>query len=90
MTHYYWSDWYTGWGWVLWFGMIFLAFTSWGNWGYTYTAHRKFRDLMNRKDAVDILAERYAKGDIQRDEFHKMKDEILSLKRVRETQQLRT
>ena len=39
----YWNDWSFGWGWVLWFGFIFLMFSSFGNWGYTYRAHKKVR-----------------------------------------------
>ena len=42
MTHYYWNDWYLSWGWFLWFGIVFLMFSSIGNWGYTYGAHRKY------------------------------------------------
>jgi putative membrane protein len=72
----YWNDWYTGWGWFLWVGIFFLIFSSFGNWGYTYQAHRLYRDGSSTKDAVDILNERYARGEIQRDEFHKMKEEI--------------
>ena len=43
MPHTYWNDWYFGWGWFLWFGVIFLMFSSIGNWGYTYRAHREVR-----------------------------------------------
>jgi len=31
MTHAYWNDWYFSWGWFLWFGVIFLLFSSFGN-----------------------------------------------------------
>lgn len=82
MTHYYWSDWYSGWGWMLWFGMIFLVFSSFGNWGYTYQAHRRYREIAPGKEAMDILAKRYAAGEIKREEFFKMKDEILSAVKI--------
>ena len=76
MTGYYWNDWYSGWGYILWFGMIFLLFSSLGNWGYTYQAHSRYRDFDARKDAFDLLTERYAKGDLSREEFVRMKEEI--------------
>ncbi len=75
MEHYYWNDWYLGWGWFLWFGVIFLLFSSFGNWGYTYRAHQKY-GLQPQKGALDILNERYARGEINREELVQMKTEI--------------
>jgi putative membrane protein len=75
MTHYYWNDWYFSWGWFLWLGMVLLIFSSVGNWGYSYGAHRKFQS-QPRGRALDILNERYARGDINRDEYGKLKSEI--------------
>ena len=83
MTGYYWNDWYSGWGYILWFGMIFLLFSSLGNWGYTYQAHSRYRDFDARKDAFDLLTERYAKGDLTREEFVRMKEEISAALRIR-------
>jgi len=68
------NDWYFGWGWLLWFGFIFLMFSSLGNWGYTYRAHRKFDGT--RREAIDILNERYARGDITREQFTQLKSDI--------------
>ena len=76
MQTYYWNDWYSGWGWFLWFGVFFLLFSSAGNWGYTYRAHRRFEDSPT-KNALDHLNERYAKGEIKQDEYMKIKSDIL-------------
>lgn len=77
MEQYYWSNWYSNWGWFLWYGLVFLIFSGFGNWGYTYRIHRKYGDDSQRK-AIDILNERYARGEIERDEFHRIKSEIKS------------
>ena len=76
MGPYYWNDWYTGWGWILWFGICLLMFSSLGNWGYTYRAHRKYSDLTPQKGAMDLLHERYARGELTRDEYNQMKADI--------------
>ncbi len=75
MSHPYWNDWYFGWGWFLWFGIFFLFFSSLGNWGYSYRAHRRFGQLAG-KDAFDILNERYARGEITHEELGLMKSKI--------------
>jgi putative membrane protein len=75
MTHGVWYDWYEGWGWFLWLGFMFLIFSSAGNWGYTYRVHR-FSGRPTQKDALDILDERYARGEITLAEFRGMKAEM--------------
>jgi len=77
VSHAYWNDWYFGWGWFLWFGLIFLFMSSIGNWGYTYSAHRRYGQLPG-KDASDILNARYARGEITREELGIMRSEIAS------------
>lgn len=75
MAHGYWNDWYSGWGWFLWFGIMILVFSSVGNWGYTYRVHRR-HGTQPAKDALDILDERYARGEITREERAQMKSTI--------------
>jgi len=75
--HTYFNDGYFGWGWILWLGFIFLIFSGFGNWGYTYRVHRKY-DLLPRKEARDILNERYARGEITREQFGQLKSDIAS------------
>ena len=77
MIHTYWNDWYFGWGWILWLGFIFLLFSGLGNWGYTYRAHRRY-DSGITKSGLDILNERYARGEITRDQFVQLKADILA------------
>jgi len=78
MAHNYWNDWYFGWGWMLWFGFVFLLFSGIGNWGYTCSAHRKY-DLPPGKDASAILNERYARGDITREQYAQQKSDIAAV-----------
>lgn len=75
MVHNYWNDWYFGWGWLLWLGFLFLIFSSIGNWGYTYRAHRKY-ESQPEKEAFDILSQRYARGEITREQYSLMKADI--------------
>lgn len=75
--HTYANDWFLGLHWLLWLGLIFLLFSGLGNWGYTYRAHRKY-DLP-RRTARDILDERYARGDLTREQYGELKSDIASV-----------
>ena len=74
MTDTYWNDWYFGWGWFLWFGVIFLLFSSFGNWGYTYRVHRKYGQTGS--NALDLLDVRYARGEVTREQYVLLKSDI--------------
>jgi len=71
----YMNGYYFGWGWILWLGFLFLLFSSFGNWGYAYRAHRKF-DSLPRRDAASILNERYAAGELTRVQYLELKSDI--------------
>ena len=74
----FWTALNTTWIWLFWIGMILLVFSNAGSWGYTYQAHRKFRDFPPHKNAIEILSERYAKGDINMDQYNQMRGQISS------------
>jgi putative membrane protein len=50
-------------------------FSSFGNWGYTYRVHRKMGGSF-QKEAIDILNERYARGDVTRVQYLELKSDI--------------
>jgi putative membrane protein len=85
------SDWHMGrWmmgGWGMgWFGMIFMII-FWGliivglvlliRWLIQNTSGKGQTGVRTGSNAIDILKERYAKGEISRDEFETMKTDIL-------------
>ena len=63
------------WGWLFWIGFWFLFISSFGNWGYSYRIHRKYNQQPT-KNALEILNERYARGEIEREEYATMKVEL--------------
>jgi putative membrane protein len=71
------NDLYSGWGWILWFGFIILMFSGLGNWGYTYSAHRRFGG-QSSNSAQDILDERYARGELNREQYSQQKADLAS------------
>jgi putative membrane protein len=74
-----------GWG-MGWFGMIFMII-FWGliivglvlliRWLIQITSGKGQTGVRTGSNAMDILKERYAKGEISRDEFESMKKDIL-------------
>ena len=74
-----------GWG-MGWFGMIFMII-FWGliivglvsliRWLIQNTSSKGHSGVSAGPKAIDILKERYAKGEISQDEFETMKKEIL-------------
>jgi putative membrane protein len=71
-----WNTWYSGWGWILWYSIFLLFFINMGNWGYTYKAHRSLKSGQADKNALEILNERYARGDINLNEYMTIKSHI--------------
>jgi putative membrane protein len=85
------SDWHMGrwmmggWG-IGWFGMIFMI-VFWGliivglvlliRWLIQNTSGKIHSGDSTGSKAMDILKERYAKGEINRDEFESMKKDLL-------------
>lgn len=77
--------WMGGWG-MGWFGMIFMLL-FWGviiagiifliRWLIQKTGSKSNNNVNTDSQAMDILKERYARGEITRDEFESMKKEIL-------------
>ncbi|TAL83636.1 MAG: SHOCT domain-containing protein [Candidimonas sp.] len=74
MQHYFLND-YFGWGWFLWCGVLILFFSSFGNWCYTYAAHRRY-GLLPQKQAIDVINEQHTKGEITREQVGQMKLDI--------------
>ena len=68
-----------GWGWWMAFGGLWMLL-FWGGlvalivWGITKLTKRD--DLTNRHDPLDMAKERYAKGQISREEFEQMKKDL--------------
>lgn len=73
MEHFSWDTMHTGLAWFLWLGFVLLILSSLGNWGYSYRTHRKFTEGNSRRDAIEILNERYASGQIDQAEFEEIK-----------------
>ncbi|MBN2481539.1 MAG: SHOCT domain-containing protein [Bacteroidales bacterium] len=69
--HYGWG---MGWGWIV--GLIILVAVIW----FAAKAFNSNRttNLSRQKSALDILKERYAKGEISKEEYEEKKRDIIS------------
>lgn len=68
MYHYYWNADIPAGGWILLFGIVLLLFSSIESWCYSYRAHQQY-GTQPRKKAVDILNERYVRGEMNQEEY---------------------
>ncbi|WP_209287193.1 SHOCT domain-containing protein [Marinobacterium alkalitolerans] len=78
-----WGDWAGhGWGWVLFGGihmlffwlLVILAIAALVKW----LSGSDSRGADPARDALEVLNERYARGEIDRDTYREMKDELLN------------
>ena len=77
------ENFYLNWGWFFWYSIFLLFVINIGNWGYTYRAHRKLTNFSSAKNALDILNERYARGDIEKEEYLQIKSNISSVNKTK-------
>ena len=77
MVRYYLNDWSPTLGWFLWFGFVFLFFAALAVWAFTYKIDQKGDEKGSRKEALDIINERYAHGKINNEDYARMKSNIL-------------
>ncbi|MDE2019510.1 MAG: SHOCT domain-containing protein [Patescibacteria group bacterium] len=77
MPYYYygfypWSGLGVLWG-LLWFFLVIFVIVALVRGGRRW---RRYRDWLPEKTALDILKERYAKGELAREQFEQMKKDI--------------
>lgn len=70
-----------GWGWII--GLLFIIALIWllvratgTHQPYHYPSHHSPAASQERKSPVDILKERYARGEIDKDEFEQKKKDL--------------
>lgn len=62
---------FMGWGWIV--GLVVLGLIIWA---VARSAQSSDTPLKKRKSALDILRERYAKGEIDKQEFEEKKRDL--------------
>ena len=68
-----WHGWGMGFGWI--FGMIFLVLLIWII--VRLATQNQFYGHESRNKAIDILKERYARGEIDKKEFEEKKKDLM-------------
>jgi putative membrane protein len=66
-----------GWMMVFWWALIIVAIIALVRWGITLSP-QSTSNRQNNRDALDILKERYARGEIDKEEFEEKKKDLLS------------
>jgi len=71
-----WGDY--NWGWGMGFGWLFMiVFWVMVLFGIAYVIKRITGGAKEEETALDILKKRYAKGELTKDEYDRMKDDLL-------------
>jgi putative membrane protein len=63
-----------GWWWII--GLIFLAVIIWGIVRST-AQNKNTNNTVDQKSALNILTERYARGEIDKEEFEQRKKDLM-------------
>jgi putative membrane protein len=66
-----------GWMMILWWVLIIVAIIALVRWGISSSAARRGQNQQS-KSALDILKERYARGEINKQEYEARKRDLLS------------
>lgn len=62
---------------IIFWGLIIVGIVLLNRWLIQATGNRRYSGVITDSKAIDILKERFARGEITRDEFESMKKNIL-------------